>query len=116
MYNWFDKLLIKIAKKILNRYAPKGEFIAYINKKEEEYLKKIGGYGKPVNDTGIKSFFSIGGFVSSAINIATKVFGKKINPFVALAITLAISWLFRQKFLNNLILVLLILITLKKVY
>ena len=58
MYNWFDRLLIKIAKKILNRYAPKNEFIAYINKKEEEYLKKIGGYGKPINDTGIKSFFA----------------------------------------------------------
>ncbi len=97
MYNWLDKLLIKIAKKILNRYAPKDEFIAYINKKEEEYLKKIGGYGKPINDTGIKSFFNIGGFIRSAVSVATKVFGKKINPFVALAITLAISWLFRPK-------------------
>jgi hypothetical protein len=97
MYNWLDKLLIKIAKKILNRYAPKDEFIAYINKKEEEYLKKIGGYGKPINETGIKSFFSIGGFVSSAVRIGAKVFGKKLNPFVALAITLAISWLFRPK-------------------
>ena len=98
MYNWLDKLLIKLAKKILNRYAPKGEFIAYINKKEEEYLKKIGGYGKPVNDTGIKSFIGgFGGFVSGIVNVATKVFGKKINPFVALAVTLAISWLFRPK-------------------
>jgi len=98
MYNWLDKLLIKIAKKILNRYAPKGEFIAYINKQEEEYLKKIGGYGKPINDTGIKSFFGgFGGFVGGIVNIATKVFGKKINPFVALAVTLAISWLFRPK-------------------
>ena len=98
MYNWLDKLLIKLAKKILNRYAPKGEFIAYINKKEEEYLKKIGGYGKPVNDTGIKSFFGgFSGFIKSAVSIATKVFGKKINPFVALAVTLAISWLFRPK-------------------
>jgi len=98
MYNWLDKLLIKLAKKILNKYAPKGEFIAYINKKEEEYLKKIGGYGKPVNDTGIKSFFGgFSGFVGGIVNIATKVFGKKINPFVALAVTLAISWLFRPK-------------------
>ena len=98
MYNWLDKLLIKLAKKILNRYAPKDEFIAYINKQEEEYLKKIGGYGKPVNDTGIKSFFGgFGGFIKSAVSIATKVFGKKINPFVALAVTLAISWLFRPK-------------------
>ena len=81
MYNWLDKLLIKLAKKILNKYAPKGEFIAYINKKEEEYLKKIGGYGKPVNDTGIKSFFG-GKFFSSVASVVTKVFGKKLNPFV----------------------------------
>jgi hypothetical protein len=43
MFNWFDKLLIKIAKKILNRYAPKDEFIAYINKDEEKILKNLGG-------------------------------------------------------------------------
>jgi hypothetical protein len=57
MFNWFDKLLIKIAKKILNKYAPKGEFIAYINKQEEKILKELGGYGKPINETGIKSFW-----------------------------------------------------------
>jgi hypothetical protein len=56
MFKWFDKLLVKIAKKILNRYAPKGEFIAYINQEEEKILKQLGGYGKPVNKTGIKSF------------------------------------------------------------
>ena len=59
MFDWFDKLLINIAKKILNKYAPKGEFIAYINKEEEKILKKLGGYGKPVNKTGIKSFLKI---------------------------------------------------------
>jgi hypothetical protein len=44
MFNWFDRLLVKVAKKILNKYAPKGEFIAYINKKEEEILKALGAY------------------------------------------------------------------------
>ena len=58
MFNWLDKLLIKVAKKILNRYAPKGEFIAYINKQEEKLLKDLGGLGKPVNQTGIKSFWN----------------------------------------------------------
>jgi len=43
MFNWFDKLLVKIAKKILNKYAPTGEFIAYINEQEEKVLKKLGG-------------------------------------------------------------------------
>jgi len=56
MFNWFDKLLVKIAKKILNKYAPTGEFIAYINEQEEKVLKKLGGYGQPVNETGVKSF------------------------------------------------------------
>jgi len=72
MFNWFDKFLVKVAKKILNRYAPKGEFIAYINKQEEKILKKLGGYGKPINETGIKSFFSISGAISSVVNAATK--------------------------------------------
>jgi hypothetical protein len=56
MFNWFDKLLVKIAKKILNKYAPTGEFIAYINEQEEKVLKKLGGYGQPINETGVKSF------------------------------------------------------------
>jgi hypothetical protein len=56
MFNWLDNLLIKFAKKILNKYAPTGEFIAYINQEEEKILKKLGAYGKPVNKTGIKSF------------------------------------------------------------
>ena len=58
MFNWLDKLLIKVAKKILNSYAPKCEFIAYINKQEEKLLKDLGGLGKPVNQTGIKSFWN----------------------------------------------------------
>ena len=56
MFNWFDKLLVKIAKKILNKYAPEGEFIAYINPHEERALKELGGYGQPINETGVKSF------------------------------------------------------------
>ena len=56
MFKWLDNVLIKFAKKILNKYAPTGEFIAYINQEEEKILKQLGGYGKPVNKTGIKSF------------------------------------------------------------
>jgi len=40
--------------KYLNDRAPKGEFLAYINKKEAAMLKKAGGSGKHVN--GIPSF------------------------------------------------------------
>jgi len=97
MFNWFDKLLVKIAKKILNRYAPKGEFIAYINKKEEEILKALGGYGKPINETGIKSFISIGSifsWVATAVKTVAPFF-KKITPwltYIQIAIAV-ISWL-----------------------
>ena len=80
MFNWFDKLLVKVAKKILNKYAPKGEFIAYINKKEEEILKQLGGYGKPINETGIKSFWSISSAWNWATSTATKAI-EKVAPF-----------------------------------
>ena len=38
----------------LKKNAPKGEFLAYINKEEAAMLKKAGGSGKLVN--GIPSF------------------------------------------------------------
>ena len=43
------------AKKLLNRYAPKGEKLAYINDKEAKLLKKIGGSGK-MTTAGIRSY------------------------------------------------------------
>jgi len=44
------------AKKLLEQYAPKGEFLAYINKDEEQILKNLGGSGEVVKETGIPSF------------------------------------------------------------
>jgi len=44
------------AKKILEEYAPKGEFLAYISKEEAEILKNLGGSGTAVESTGIPSF------------------------------------------------------------
>ena len=44
------------AKKILEHYAPAGEFLAYINKEEAEILKSLGASGTPVEETGIPSF------------------------------------------------------------
>jgi hypothetical protein len=43
-------------KNQLEQYAPKGEFLAYINKKEANVLKALGGSGKIVKETGIPSF------------------------------------------------------------
>jgi hypothetical protein len=43
-------------KNKLEKYAPKGEFLAYINEKEANILKSLGGSGRLVKETGIPSF------------------------------------------------------------
>ena len=67
------KRKIKSAKKTLEDKAPKGEFLAYINKKEAKLLKKLGGSGKKIN--GIPSFWdsedtSGGGYSEAEANAA----------------------------------------------
>jgi len=52
-----SKSEIKKAKNLLNKYAPKGEQLAYINSKEAKLLKSKGGAGKDVNVSGIKSYY-----------------------------------------------------------
>ena len=66
-----SKSEIKKAKNLLNKYAPKGEQLAYINPKEANLLKRIGGAGKDINGTGIKSYFDPGsgrGSVSESLS------------------------------------------------
>ena len=61
------------AKRLLNSIAPKGEKLAYINDKEANLLKRIGGAGKDINGTGIKSYFDPGsgkGSVSESLSEA----------------------------------------------
>jgi hypothetical protein len=48
---------LREAAELLNSQAPEGEEVAYINKKEAEILKKLGGAGVPVNSSGVKSYF-----------------------------------------------------------
>ena len=48
---------IKEAKELLEKYAPPGESLAYINKKEGELLKKHGGAGVKIPETNIPSYF-----------------------------------------------------------
>ena len=66
-----SKSEIRKAKNLLNKYAPKGEQLAYINPKEAKLLKRIGGAGKDINGTGIKSYFDPGsgrGSVSESLS------------------------------------------------
>ena len=77
---FFKRFKIYWAKKILNKYAPKGEYIVYINKNEEKILKSLGGANKPINPTGIKSFF-----LDKVWNAATSVVApvvKFVAPYV----------------------------------
>ena len=61
----------KKAKKLLNRYAPKGEQLAYINDREARLLKRMGGAGKDINGTGIKSYYRGGSPADSHNNEST---------------------------------------------
>jgi len=66
-----SKSEIKKAKNLLNKFAPKGEQLAYINSKEATLLKRMGGAGKDINGTGIKSYFDPGsgrGSVSESLS------------------------------------------------
>ena len=48
------KAELKKAKNLLNRYAPKGEELAYINSKEAKLLKRIGGAVKILMEQVLK--------------------------------------------------------------
>ena len=45
------------AKKLLEQYAPQGEFLAYISRDEAKTLKELGGSGIIIEETGIPSFW-----------------------------------------------------------
>jgi hypothetical protein len=63
----------QIATQLLNEMAPKGEKLAYINNREAELLKRMGGAGVDINKTGIKSYFDPGsgrGSVSESLSQA----------------------------------------------
>ena len=66
-----SKSEIRKAKNLLSKYAPKGEQLAYINPKEANLLKRMGGAGKDVNVSGIKSYYKGGSPADSHNNEST---------------------------------------------
>ena len=58
------------AKKLLEQYAPKGEFLAYINRDEAKTLKELGGSGIIIEETGIPSFVP---WLAIAVGLSTAV-------------------------------------------
>ena len=66
-------------KKKLEKYAPEGESLAFINKEEADLLKSRGGYGRPVNESGIPSFGpfdAVSSFFEAAASPVKKVVEK----------------------------------------
>ena len=68
------------AKKILEQYAPAGEFLAYISKEEAELLKSLGSSGTPVEETGIPSFQLPGYLEDTAKDYAKQATGAYSVP------------------------------------
>ena len=79
MISWIKRQFNKVAKWWLDRQAPPGESIVYINEQEEQLLKKHGGAGVEWQDTGIKSFFfkkifrAVKRVVKSVVKVVSKV-------------------------------------------
>ena len=56
MYGKGGLTSLREARTVLERHAPRGEFLAYINSDEAALLKSRGGSGEVVNESGIKSY------------------------------------------------------------
>jgi len=79
------------AKKLLEQHAPKGEFLAYINKDEAQVLKNLGGSGRIVEATQIPSFDVEQTQVLPApvLNAALTAFTQKLPPLMGQQINTA---------------------------
>jgi hypothetical protein len=80
---------LREARSILERHAPTGEFLAYINSDEAALLKSRGGSGEVANESGIKSY----GFLKKIFKPVAKVLDKIVPneikpalPFIAAAL------------------------------
>jgi hypothetical protein len=82
------------AREMLQRRAPDGEFLAYINPEEAGILKALGGAGQDINRTGVPSFFvkklvkgatkAVSGAVKGVANVVKKVASSDLGK-IALA-------------------------------
>jgi hypothetical protein len=80
---------LREARSVLERHAPTGEFLAYINSDEAALLKNRGGSGEVANESGIKSY----GFLKKIFKPVAKVLDKIVPneikpalPFIAAAL------------------------------
>jgi hypothetical protein len=86
MYGRGGLTSLREARSVLERHAPKGEFLAYINSNEAALLKNRGGSGEVANESGIKSY-GIRKFVNKFIpkeitRTLDKIVPNEIKPFL----------------------------------
>ena len=79
------------AKQLLEQHAPKGEFLAYINKDEAKILKNLGGSGRIVEATQIPSYEvqETRQLVNPTLEASLTNFLKKVDPLVGQTINTA---------------------------
>ena len=74
MYGKGGLTSLREARNLLEKYAPEGESLAYINEDEAKYLKYMGGAGIPVNSSGVPSYF-----IKRAFKAITKPIAKVLD-------------------------------------
>ena len=77
MYGKGGLTSLREARNLLEKYAPEGESLAYINEDEAKYLKYMGGAGIPVNSSGVPSYF-----IKRAFKAITKPIAKVLDKIV----------------------------------
>ena len=87
MYGKGGLTSLREARTVLERHAPRGEFLAYINSDEAALLKSRGGSGEVVNESGIKSYRSLrrtfNKFIPKEITrTLDKIVPNEIKPFL----------------------------------
>ena len=111
----------QIATQLLNEMAPKGEKLAYINNREAELLKRMGGAGKNINErlfctfinltipllysqfamcgvVDTSSFFKIKDLISLATKISLKVsLNNSLNHFYTKSRNVMLNWIINER-------------------
>ena len=73
---------LREARSILERHAPMGEFLAYINSDEAALLKSRGGSGEVANESGIKSYGFLKKVFKPVAKVLDKIVPNEIKPFL----------------------------------
>jgi hypothetical protein len=85
MYGKGGLTSLREARNLLEKYAPEGESLAYINEDEAKYLKYMGGAGIPVNSSGVPSYFIKRAFkaiTKPVAKVLDKIVPNEVKPFL----------------------------------